>query len=129
MGIETTIKIDEIDIEIIARVCHQVNLAYCKGANLGYQPSWELAPPWQRDSAIQGVIYHLNNPEATPEDSHKEWCNSKLNEGWVYGEKKNPELKTHPCLVQYRDLPVEQRVKDYLFSEVVKTLSNIWREI
>ena len=44
-------------------------------------------------------------------------------DGWVYGAEKNAELKTHPCLVPYGDLPVEQRVKDELFTAIVKAVS------
>jgi hypothetical protein len=46
-----------------------------------------------------------------------------MNEGWVYGETKDPVAKTHPCLVAYNDLPIEQQVKDHLFRAVVKALT------
>ena len=35
---------------------------------------------------------------------------------------KDPEAKTHPCMVPYECLPWEQRVKDYLFISVSKAL-------
>ncbi|CDQ41843.1 hypothetical protein [Virgibacillus salexigens] len=33
--------------------------------------------------------------------------------------------KTHPCLVPYNELPVEQKTKDYLFKAVIDTVIKI----
>lgn len=102
----------------IAKTCHEVNRAYCLSIGDTSQPKWEDAPQWQRDSAIKGVEFHLNN-ETTPEQSHESWLKEKIDNGWVYGERKDAEKKTHPCIVPYEDLPKEQQVKDYLFKAVV----------
>ena len=108
-------------IENIARLCHEVNRAYCKGIGDNSQISWNDAPKWQKDSAINGVNFHLEN-KVTPEQSHQNWLKVKADEGWVYGEVKNPEKKEHPCMVPYEDLPQEQKVKDYLLKAVVETM-------
>lgn len=107
----------------IARVCHEVNRAYCQSLGDHTQPTWEEAPNWQRDSACRGVEMHLNNPNATPEDSHKSWMEQKLKEGWVFGETKDGNAKTHPCLVPYEQLPQEQRAKDFLFRGTVHAIA------
>jgi hypothetical protein len=106
------------ELELIAKVCHNVNKVYCESLEDYSQTSWEDAPDWQKNSAINGVKYHLEN-DVTPEMSHISWMNQKEQEGWVYGKEKNAELKTHPCMVQYKDLSESQRVKDYLFKAVV----------
>lgn len=112
--------------EQIANVAHQVNKAYCSSIGDNSQPEWELAPEWQRDSAINGVKAHIDSGlTMLPEDSHISWMKQKESEGWVYGERKDPDKKTHPCMVPYDQLPVEQRTKDYLFREVVHTLVKI----
>lgn len=105
--------------EFIARVAHEVNRAYCAATGDDSQPSWEDAPGWQRDSAIKGVEFHLANPDATPENSHESWLSEKIAAGWVHGEVKDAEAKTHPCIKPYADLPVAQRAKDFLFRSVV----------
>jgi hypothetical protein len=64
----------------------------------------------------------MSNPDATPENSHEEWLKVKAFDGWVYGETKDPEKKIHPCMKPYRELPRDQRVKDYLFRAVVHSL-------
>lgn len=110
------------EIEKIARVCHEVNRAYCASLGDHSQPSWEDAPDWQRGSAISGVSYTLEHPEAKPSDSHESWLAEKTRAGWKYGAVKNPEAKEHPCFVPYDLLPPEQKAKDYLFQAVVRAL-------
>lgn len=107
----------------IARVCHEVNRAYCTSLGDHSQPAWEDAPEWQRQSAITGVGFTLSNPDAKPSDSHDSWLAEKRADGWKFGPVKNPEAKEHPCFVEYNELPSEQKAKDYLFQAVVRTLS------
>lgn len=102
----------------IARICHEVNRAYCNSLGDTSQPSWEEAPEWQKESAVNGVEFHLRN-ETTPEQSHENWMKEKVASGWVYGLVKDPEKKEHPCMVPYDQLPLEQRTKDYLFKAIV----------
>ena len=104
----------------IARIAHEVNRAYCTAIGDNSQPAWELAPAWQKVSAVNGVEFHLNN-DATPEQSHESWMRQKLADGWHYGVAKDPEAKTHPCLCAYSELPQEQRIKDYLFKAVIES--------
>ena len=108
----------------IAEVAHQVNKAYCESLGDNSQLDWEDCADWQKTSAITGVILHTQNPNAGPEASHESWMNEKIDTGWVYGEKKDPNGKppTHPCLVQFCELPKEQQAKDYIFRAIVHAL-------
>jgi hypothetical protein len=108
-------------IDNIARLCHEVNRAYCKAIGDTSQVRWEDAPEWQKNSARIGVKMHLNNPTATAEDSHISWLADKKATGWVWGPVKDVEKKEHPCFCDYNMLPQEQRVKDYLFKACVET--------
>ena len=108
--------------EQIARVAHEVNRAYCQALGDDGQPAWEDAPEWQRTSAINGVNMHALNPDAGPEASHEAWMQEKVDSGWVYGEVKDPEAKTHPCMVPFSGLPREQQAKDFIFRSVVHAL-------
>jgi RyR domain len=107
----------------IARVAHEVNRAYCQALGDTSQLAWEEAPEWQRASAINGVHFHLVNPDAGPDVSHNAWLEEKRAAGWKYGPVKNPEAKEHPCFVPYDQLPVEQQAKDFLFRGVVRALA------
>lgn len=108
--------------EVIARVCHEANRAYCAGIGDNSQVAWADAPQWQRDSAVTGVQFNLANPDAPASASHDSWLAEKERTGWRYGEVKDPEAKTHPCFVPYEQLPVEQQKKDALFKAVVAAL-------
>ena len=107
-------------IEQIALVCHEANRAYCETTGDLSQLVWGLAPQWQKDSAINGVKFHLDNPDAGPSGSHENWLKEKQATGWKYGPVKDPEKKEHPCFVPYSELPRVQQVKDYIFHGIVK---------
>jgi len=106
----------------IAQVAHEINQAYCNSIGDNSQPSWDEAPEWQQSSAVNGVIFHLANPDASPSASHESWLKQKQDEGWKYGPVKNPDTKEHPCFVPYNELPVEQRSKNFLFKQIVHSL-------
>lgn len=110
-------------VEEIAELCHEVNRAYCLSIGDDSQPAWKDAPEWQKESAVNGVVFHMEN-ETTPEQSHENWMKEKAADGWIYGEVKDPEKKEHPCMVPYNELPAEQRTKDYLFKAIVDTFKN-----
>lgn len=110
---------------VIACVAHETNRAYCQALGDESIPAWEDAPDWMKQSAFDGIAYHLQNPDCTPEDSHKNWMAQKTRDGWVYGKEKDAQLKMHPCMVPYDQLPFEQRVKDYLFKSSVETMAKI----
>lgn len=114
-----------MNVERVARVCHEVNRSYCLALGDTSQVHWEEAPQWQRDSAIQGVQFIVDNPKAGPSASHESWLKQKQLEGWSYGEVKDVEKKQHPCYVTYEELPVEQKAKDYIFGTIVRSLLNI----
>lgn len=112
-------------VELAARLAHEANRAYCRSIGDTSQPAWDDAPEWQQTSAKMGVLHRLENPDAAPEDSHKSWLAVKEAEGWIWGPVKDPELKQHPCMVPYEQLPSEQRAKDYIFLAVTGTLLSV----
>ena len=109
--------------EQIARVCHESNRAYCLAIGDDTQKPWSEAEEWQRESAVNGVVYALANPDAPDSAQHDSWVQGKLDAGWKHGPVKDADLKTHPCIVPYDQLSIEQRRKDALFKAVVKALS------
>ena len=109
-------------IKDIARVCHEANRAYCEVLNDHTQPVWAFAPQWQKDSAIEGVRFHIMNPDASDAASHENWLAQKHDEGWAYGPVKDPSIKQHPCMLPFDQLPGEQQVKDRLFRSICHAL-------
>lgn len=107
----------------IAQVCHQANKAWCELNGDNSQKDWNEAEPWQRESAIKGVVFTIDNPDAPESAQHDAWARDKVDAGWVYGDVKDGDNKTHPCLVPFEQLPVHQQKKDVLFRAIVKALS------
>jgi len=107
-------------IEEIARATHQVNRAYCQVLGDRSQDYWESASDWQKESAVAGVKAVLDGSAQTPMQQHGLWMDQKFKDGWVYGEVKDGEKKTHPCLVSYNRLPASQKAKDVIFRAVVE---------
>lgn len=108
--------------EEIARVCHEANRAYCASMGDHSQVPWDAAPDWQRKSAINGVKFIIENPQAGPSASHDSWLAEKKRDGWTFGPTKNEVLKEHPCFVPYEHLPPEQKAKDYVFGAIVRAM-------
>lgn len=106
----------------IAIVCHQANKAWCQSEGDFSQKDWEDAEDWQKESAIKGVEFRLENPESGNDAQHNSWMEEKLNDGWVYGEIKDAVAKTHPCIVPFEELPEFQKKKDALFCAIVDAL-------
>lgn len=102
----------------IAKVCHEANRAYCETLGDSSQLPWDQAPDWQKQSAINGVLFHAEGDKSASA-SHENWMKEKVDNGWKYGPVKDPEKKEHPCIIPYAQLPLEQRRKDYIFKAIV----------
>lgn len=114
-----SLGVEPVRLGDVARVCHEANRGMCAALGDESQLPWDEAPDWQRESCIAGVRAIWENCELTPMQLHEQWAERKRAEGWVYGDVKDAEAKTHPCLVDdYYQLPVEQRAKDNIFRAV-----------
>jgi len=54
---------------------------------------------------------------------HDVWVAGRIKEGWTYGEAKDTEKKTTPCLVPYNELPESE--KEYDRNTAMETLKLI----
>ncbi len=114
--------------EDVARIAHEVNRAYCEALGDTSQLPWNECPEWQKESVIAGVEFHAKNPDAGPEASHESWMAREIADGWIFGEEKDAELKIHPCIVPFAELPVEQQTKDVIFRAVVHSIVSVLKE-
>lgn len=112
--------------EFIANVRHIAWVSYQIAAKQGYN---EEITRDQFESLIDGVIYQDENPNSTPEENHNNWMRMKIDQGWIYGERKNSNLKTHPDLVPYDRLPLIEQLKDTSDSISHKLASKLWDEM
>ena len=115
---EPTIGEHEKKIIAIAAICHAANREFCKSIGDFTQLEWAHAPSWQQESAVNGVLFHLEKPRS-PAASHENWMAEKVADGWKYGLVKNPETKEHPCIKPFNELSMEQQQKDCIFLAIV----------
>ena len=50
--------------------------------------------------------------EQMAKNVHEVWAQSRIEQGWIYGEERNDALKHHPCLVPYEELPEIEKAYD-----------------
>lgn len=104
--------------DTIARACHEANRAWCLAHGDDSQKPYSEAEEWQRESARRGVSVALSG--VGPRQQHEAWAADKVRDGWIYGAVKDAGAKTHPCLVDYDDLPGMQKAKDSIYQAVVR---------
>ena len=63
--------------------------------------------------------------EAMAKNVHEVWAQSRMEQGWSYGEERSDALKQHPCLVPYEELPEVE--KDYDRDTALGTLKLIMK--
>ena len=50
--------------------------------------------------------------EVLAENTHDVWAKQRIADGWRYGPNKEDDAKTHPCLVPYDQLSLDEQDKD-----------------
>lgn len=64
--------------------------------------------------------------EQMAKNVHDVWAEGRIADGWKYGERRDDQLKTHPCLVPYEELPDSE--KEYDRNTAVGTLKLILKQ-
>ena len=67
-------------------------------------------PPDLNGISLPDILSALT--EDIAESLHDVWARSRLDEGWVWGDKRDETLRTTPCLVPYVDLPESEKIYD-----------------
>jgi hypothetical protein len=55
--------------------------------------------------------------EIIAKNVHENWAQQRMSEGWTYGEIRDDEKKTTPCLVPYEELSEVEKNYDRLTAE------------
>lgn len=63
-------------------------------------------------SSVELPVDLLDLTEKIAENVHENWAEGRVKEGWIYGETRNDELKTTPCLVPYSELSESEKAYD-----------------
>ena len=122
MDLKTKQSLSELTA-MIAHVCYEANRTYNNTYDGAAQKPWSDIPEWHQLEYINGVEFIIENPDATPCESHTDWAKYKRAHGWYRGLYA-PARKHHPCMMNYEDLTIEQQVKSYIFCGIVKAYIN-----
>lgn len=75
------------------------------------------------------IVNFLENTSQTPKENHESWLKGKKEAGWTYAPIRNNELKLHPCVVPWEDLPYIEQIKSIMSIEsargVLKTILDL----
>jgi ryanodine receptor 2 len=71
-----------------------------------YIPKPENLDGIQLSDELNGLV------EAMAKNVHDVWAQSRMEQGWTYGPERNDQLKHHPCLVAYEELPDVEKAYD-----------------
>lgn len=112
-----------MDLEPIAQVVHDAIRAWSAVHGQHTIPRWADAPDWMQASTLRSVAFVLDNPDASAGDQHRQWMAQRLADGWVFGEVRDEDAKTHPMLIPFEDLPDFEIKKDLLVAAIVKALA------
>ena len=50
--------------------------------------------------------------ERMAKNVHEVWAQSRIKQGWRYGNERSDALKQHPCLIPYEELPEVEKAYD-----------------
>ncbi len=50
--------------------------------------------------------------EQMSKNVHDVWAETRIKQGWTYGEQRDDQKKTHPCLIPYEELPDSEKEYD-----------------
>ena len=50
--------------------------------------------------------------EQIAKNVHEVWAQSRIKQGWRYGNERSDALKQHPCLIPYEELPEVEKAYD-----------------
>ena len=110
----------------VARVVYEANRAYC--ATMGdytLQP-WDLIGRAEKDSWKLGAAHYVKASGCSPAELHNVWFEEQVKEGWSLGPEIDFAHKTHPCLLPWFQLPVDQRMRALLFYHVVQAHLDVY---
>ena len=93
------------------------------------QPYNEEMNKDQFESLLDGIRFQDEHPDNTPSENHENWMRMKESQGWVYGEVKDFDKKTHPDLVPFNELPEVEQLKDTVDSTTHMMANELWNQL
>ena len=100
------IAIKKISLLYFLYICTLIFMMKHTGKNMQYIPQ-----PLDTSKVTLPVCLKEISEELA-KNTHEIWAQQRFSEGWIYGSERNDELKKHPCLVPYEELPENEKEYD-----------------
>lgn len=115
------------ELDKITQAAHEVNRTWQQMLQEAVDQHWDLLSDKEKQIARNSVIGVIVQDYGA-EQTHDAWVAEKKSQGWTVGRVKDPTAKTHPCLVSWNELPIEQQAKDQLWVDTVRNfVKHFWR--
>jgi hypothetical protein len=108
-----------LPLQHCAAICYEANRMLSQQLGEELPPPWAEAGDYMQSSMVDGVKAIHDGIVKSPEESHATWMKRRIDDGWIYGEKKDDFLKVNPYLVPFSQLPEEQKIKSRMFFNIV----------
>lgn len=112
------------DVYDMARAVHEINRHYNKLLMDREDPTWDDLSDEEknrRTELLSETIPDLKGISA--KKMHDMWVKQQAREGWKFGETYDKKKKTHPCIVDWKDLPDLEKAKDAMYLAVIKAMA------
>lgn len=117
----------KVNIHEIASSIHGATRALNR-ANGDLIPPWEDLTEEEKLRAEVAVERLLSDPiSRSHEELHNLWWELKIKDGWQYASEYSIELKTHPCMIPYNELPEIELIKDAIWGALIEVFRPYWR--
>lgn len=121
------IDIDRATINTCAAAAHEAIRVFSQ--RLGREePHWEDSGATHQ-LAIRSTTHNVLANGHNAEQVHMTWRVQMVEQGWTHGSVKDIEKKTHPAVLPYELLDLEQKVKNEMFVEIVQSVSRALRAV
>lgn len=103
----------------ICELCHLANNELMIANNETPCGNWDTLDSHLKQMTRDSVSVIIDKPNITAEDIHNTWMTNKAKDGWVYGDIKDANKKTHPLMIPFADMNAIDKAKDQSFIDIV----------
>ena len=111
----------------VAREAYEVNRIFCSVMGDGTRPEWENISEENRNQFVTEVL----EISAFPDMTFEKYCEDRFcamgRSGWKHGPIENAEIKEHPYMLPYAQLPQKRQIKEQVFYLVVRAGFDNWK--
>ena len=118
-------KWEDVDVATKEKIYNLMHLNWAM-FQMGANAPFFFTPSEENKRMMDNTIKDfLTNTSQTPRTNHESWLKNKKEAGWEYAPVGNNELKLHPCILPWEELPYIERIKSIMSVESCKRVCKI----